>query len=323
MHFIESMQRILKAAWRHTSRRADAAAQVLQRIGVLRWINNRLSSIGIDISPVAALHEDRETQAYLTGILQPIPGVNTFFTQPENAEQYAFNSAYQNALVDLNHPALPVGHLGHASRLYPRRGGTFVRKGITAVSIGVLPLACKENLSGSPVLAIFSTFDPAVAAQPGGVVAAAPVAEPEIARESAHLRFIVDFWFSYDATGLTPETPNAISRRRLKVSELNLSPDSDSDADQPLNVIDLAAGRWVAVQPSITASGDTTRENVAAYVFQRVKASAKRQILDIGELCQPLWVLPFLRNVDGAKEFFDSKESKWSADQWLVCKKLY
>jgi hypothetical protein len=54
MHFIESMQRILKAAWRHTSRRADAAAQVLQRIGVLRWIvHSRLSSIGIDVSPVS------------------------------------------------------------------------------------------------------------------------------------------------------------------------------------------------------------------------------------------------------------------------------
>ncbi len=75
--------------------------------------------------------------------------------------------------------------MGHASRLYPRRGGTFVRKGISAASIGVLPLDCNENPTGAPILAIFSTFDPAVqlevAAQPGGVVAA-PIAEPEIAR---------------------------------------------------------------------------------------------------------------------------------------------
>jgi hypothetical protein len=171
----------------------------------------------------------------------------------------------------------------------------------------MLPLDCNENPTGAPILAIFSAFDPAVAAQPGGVVAA-PIAEPEIARESSSLRFIVDFWFSYDATasGLTPEAPNAMPKRRLKVSELNQSPASDSDSDQPpLKVIDLAAGRWVVVQPSITASGDATREGVAAYVFQRVKALAKREILDIGELCQPLWVLPFLRNVDGATRWYN------------------
>ena len=90
-------------------------------------------------------------------------------------------------------------------------------------------------------------------------------------------------------------------------------------------MIDIAVGRDLELQPSITASGNADRERVAAYVFQRVaaKASAKRKVLEVSQLCQPLWAIPFLLNVSSAREFFGENESKWAARQWLVVKKLY
>ena len=61
-----------------------------------------------------------------------------------------------------------------------------------------------------------------------------------------------------------------------------------------MTVIDLAVGRWLVVQPTITASGDSDRESSASYVFQLVKPSAKTLIMDVAELCQPLWAIPYL-----------------------------
>ena len=277
MHFIEAMQRMLKAAWRFTSKRADVGLQVMQRISVLRWIHSRLRpSTGTEVDAVGALHDDKVTQAYLTGTLIPKAGVNTTFSEPENGLQQSWNGSLSKALRDLNHPDIPLGHAWHADRAYPRRAGTFVRSGIAAVSVAALPVGCSENCMGNPVNAIFSVFEGAAAA-PGAV---APV------RESSMLRFIVDFWISYNITGLTAVDQNP-PPDRLSARQLNKD-------DEDVTVIDLAVGRWLVVQPTITASGDSHRESAASYVFQRVKPSAKTVIMDVAELCQPLWAIPYL-----------------------------
>jgi hypothetical protein len=66
------------------------------------------------------------------------------------------------------------------------------------------------------------------------------------------MRFLVDYWVSYNATGLTAADANASSARRLTQRELNRCETSDGS---PLTVIDLAVGRWLVVQPTVTASG--------------------------------------------------------------------
>jgi hypothetical protein len=73
------------------------------------------------------------------------------------------------------------------------------------------------------------------------------------------------------------------------------------------------------VEPAATSA---PRECAAA-VFQRVKPFAKRVIVDVAQLCQPLWAFPWLNDYDTAKEFFRGKVNKWDADQWLVCDQLF
>lgn len=311
MHHVEAMQRILKNAWRFTSRRVDAGRQVLQRIGVLRWIHSRLRpSMGNDVDTIGALCDDRVTQAYLTGSLKSQPGVNAAFTEPDEPDQRAWNASLRVALRDLAHPAVPPGHVWHPGRAYPRRGGTFVRTGVTAVSVATLPAGCCENATGSPNSAIFSLFE-----EDEG--AASPVgADMAPVRESETERFIVDFWISYDVTGLSAENPNNPPARQLSEKELNADHDD-------VKVIDIAVGRMLVEQPSITMTGNAVREEAASYVFQRMKPTAKLAILEVSQLCRPLWAIPFLGDVEAARTFFDENESKWCAKQWLVVKKLY
>ena len=326
MHFIEAMQRLLKSSWKHTSRRMDAAAQVMQRICVIRWIHNTLRpSTGDTVDPVAALQADRPTQAYLTGTLRAIPGINTLYSEP-GVDQLAWNSSLNLALRTLAHPSIPAAHNVHADRMYPRRAGTFVREGLVAASIAAIPAGCEESKRG-PLNAIFSGYDPVAnpGPAPGGVAAgaaaaAAPDASDDAVCESDKRYFFVDFWISYDVTGLSAATPNAPPPgRRLRPSDLNASPEEGG-----LMVIDLAVGRWLTVQKSL-AGGDADRETAASYVFRRValKASTRRSMVDLGELCQPLWAMPVLGSVGDAKAYFDAHDSKWSAGQWLVTTKLY
>ena len=129
MHFIEAMQRILKAAWKRTSRRLDASAQVMRRISVLRWIHSRLRpSLDIGLGAVAALLPDKPTQAHLTGVLSVRPGVNSPYMQPNDDVATAWNVALDKALQDLRHSLIPEQHIIQSSRVYPRRAGTFVRQ---------------------------------------------------------------------------------------------------------------------------------------------------------------------------------------------------
>ena len=145
----------------------------------------------------------------------------------------------------------------------------------------------------------------------GGVAAGAAQAKaPNV--QSSKKRFIVDWWFSYDITGLSAGS-NAAPTKRLTLKDQN----------NPDIAVDLVVGRRLVLQPTITASGVESRETAADYVFQRVKPAPKLYILDLADLCQPLWAIPFLHNVATAKAFFAADDSKWSADQWLVVKKLY
>ena len=45
--------------------------------------------------------------------------------------------------------------------------------------------------------------------------------------------------------------------------------------------------------------------------------------VDLGQLCQPLWTFPYLRDFEGAKGFLKRQASKWDADQWLVCSQIF
>ena len=87
--------------------------------------------------------------------------------------------------------------------------------------------------------------------------------------------------------------------------------------------VDLALGRRMIVQPTVTLTGCARHEEAASYLFQRVKACEHCEFVDIGDLCQPLWTFPVLENVAVATAFFGSESSLWDAKQWLVCHKLY
>ena len=136
-----------------------------------------------------------------------------------------------------------------------------------------------------------------------------------ITRESEKHRFLVDEFFSYDVRGLSDMTPNDLPpQQRLSSKEQN------SNA-----CIDLALRRWLAVQQNLTASGVSQREAAGA-ILQRVKVAGvgRPEILDLAELCQPLWVHPWLGNMENAKAFFrNNNSSKWDDEQWTVCKSLY
>ena len=88
--------------------------------------------------------------------------------------------------------------------------------------------------------------------------------------------------------------------------------------------VDLALGRYLAVQATVTTAGAASvREEWAKKVFQRVKPKAALVALDMGFLCQPLFAFPVLGNVQDAKAFFRAQLSKWDAEQWLVLSKLF
>ena len=90
-------------------------------------------------------------------------------------------------------------------------------------------------------------------------------------------------------------------------------------------MIDLAVGRWLSKQSTV-ANGNADRENAAKHAaFERVKPApgSKCVIVDLADLCQPLWAMPVLGPVAIAREFFCTNTSKWSANQWLVCAMLY
>ena len=111
----------------------------------------------------------------------------------------------------------------------------------------------------------------------------------------------------------TRTNPNA-QPSVLTQAELNKKADT---------VIDLAVGYWLTINPNVS-TGDANRE-VARYVLKRVSvgAAARLAILDLGELCQPLWAFPVVGKVADATTFFHTKETKWSAREWLVCNELY
>jgi hypothetical protein len=100
-HFIEALQKILKAAWRRTNG-VQPSKQVMKRIELGRYISGvLLPSIGLADTPIAALREDRATGAYLTGITNRIQGSNTLFTQSIlSKEQIAFNRSLKTAMTD-------------------------------------------------------------------------------------------------------------------------------------------------------------------------------------------------------------------------------
>ena len=155
---------------------------------------------------------------------------------------------------------------------------------------------------------------PASGRRSGGGLQQLPLLPPPKAVESKKEFFLVDGWFSYDTRGLSAATPNASPPlKRLTASELN------GEA-----CIDLCFGHWLSVRASVTGSGIAERD-YAEDVLKRVRLKdGKLAVLDIGALCQPLWAFPWLRDYDTAREFFSRPSyTKWDAEQWLVCPRLY
>jgi len=306
MHFIEALQRILKAAWRRTNG-VEPSLQVMERIDLGRYVCGvLLPSIGMESDRIAALEEDRPTEAYLLGSLDPIPGVNTLYDDVAlSNERAAWNRslvlALKQYIAEWAPDCLPKGHILVAGRIIPR-GRLFVsRKGICAVRVPVLPRQFTDD--GGAERAIFSMFSAE------GV-------------ESRDARFLVDFFISYDIRGLSAESPNA---------PVPAKPLSSSERNDIAFAVDFAVGRRLEVQQSVAAASlsgaagvaNSKRREFADAVFQRVKPTgAACVIVDVGQLCQPLWAFPWLRDVVGAKAFFRTKTNKWDADQWLVASKL-
>jgi hypothetical protein len=264
--------------------------QILRRLSGLRYIHCvLLPELGLADGPVAALLEDRPTQAFLRGSVVAVPGVNTVYRAPTTAEQVAWNTRVRSSLRATG--LVPAGHLLDQDRVYPRGSGFFSREGIAAVGVSVVPFACSDT--GESQHAIFSKFE------------AADV-------ESRTERFFVDAWFSYDITGLTVDDPNAPVGRRLTVTEQN-------DAKY---AVDLALGRVANVVADPVAPGHDCE--YARMIFQRVALAAQPTILEIGFLCQPLLAYPFLGDVARAKAFFRRHNAdKWDATRWLVASKLF
>ena len=323
-HSIEAPQRILKAAWRRTSRVAPAE-QILRRIAVLRYIYGvLLPSFGVDSEPVAALLADRQTQAFLSGSVDPVPGITSPFPAPADPAQTLANTRLRTALRDARvvYPdpeddgddpellELPQAHIYDGLRAYTRRFGFFSREGICAVSVPAFPHGARDD--DDAMHAIFSMYEPdPVAAAPGGVIAAAGHAAAAPVVESSTTFFLVEGRVSYDVTGLSAATPNVPPvGPRLTPAEQNSS-----------RAVDLAIGRRAIVQPTVSAPA--LGRSAAERVFKRVKLAAKREFVDVGDLCQPCYSFPYLGSVDTAKRFFKSEGSKWDAEQWLVCPKLY
>jgi hypothetical protein len=303
-HCVEALQRIIKAAWRRTSK-VNPAEQVLRRIAVLRYIKAvLLPAFGVVADPVSALVPDRDTQAYLTGSVNGVAGITALFDNPTPGEEAVANARLRAALRDTG--LVPVQHSIAPSRMYWRRSALMSRKGICAVSVPAFPTGARDD---EAVHAMFSLFaDDAGGGAAGGAAAGAPVPV-----ESRTEFFFVEGWLSYDTSGLSDAVPNApISGERLSLAEQSSE-----------RCVDLAVGRRGSVVPYL-AESQLARDRIAAKkVFQRVKLSPKREIVDIANLCQPLLVYPYLGSVAEAKTYFRHSTSKWDVEQWLVCPKLY
>jgi len=117
---------------------------------------------------------------------------------------------------------------------------------------------------------------------------------------------------SYDIRGLSDPTPNAPAPEdalsTVQVNDIKFA-------------IDLAVGRRLEVMPTVAAGPAATSamRECAAAILQRVKPSQKHVIVDVAQLCQPLWAFPWLNSFAEAQDFFKHKVNKWDADQWLVC----
>jgi hypothetical protein len=335
-HAIEALQRILKAAWRFTNK-VNPSEQVLRRIMCLRYIvGTLLPAYGVYPDPVAALAEDKQTQAFLTGNVDAVVGITSLFanaaSEPARNADKSLKKALKDAEIvwvdnDGEQHELPRSHVFTNRRVYCRRAGFFSREGVCAVSVPAYPLGAAES---EQFCAIFSMYEaaPAPAAAAAGVaaagvaaaaagVAAAAVPDPPPV-ESSTDRFFVQGWMSYDISGLTGDDANAVVGKRLTVSEQNSS-----------RCVDLAVGRRAVVLPSVCPTS-LARNSVAERVFQRVKLSQRLEIVDIGRLCQPLLSYPYLGDVANARKFYHkSPSSKWdhaaepANSVWLVCPKLY
>ena len=118
-------------------------------------------------------------------------------------------------------------------------------------------------------------------------------------------------------------TPCTTAARTSPAAGLRRSPSELNDL--PF-AVDLAFGRRLEVQQAAAApSGpeDAFRREFAREVFQRVKPAAASCVVDVAQLCQPLWACPRMRDVAGAKFEFCTQTNKWDAVQWLVASKLY
>jgi hypothetical protein len=317
MHFIESMQRVLKAAWRFTNK-VNPSAQVMRRLALLKYVSYHIfPDIGLCDDVIAALQEDRGTEANLRGAATAAAGANTLFQHPAIGAETDWNRALTKAMtafIQRERPDdLPRHHRLDVKRMLARASGFFSRRGVCAVSVPVCPRqsadADERERQHKPEHehAIFSVFEPAPHAP--GAAADAPDPPPI---ESETKRFMVDFWLSYDFRDLSEAAPNAPAPAlRLKTAEWN-------DA---ANAVDLAVGHHMDVLPGLGSDAADTAE--ADVVFQRVKPKPTLSIVDIGHLCKPLWTFPYLGSTDAAKQFFRTASSKWDADTYLVCSKLF
>jgi hypothetical protein len=310
MYFIEPMQRLVKAAHGRSSK-FNPDGQILRRLTVLGHVRKWLTPLLGDAHD-RRRKRDEPIQAFLRGTLKSVPGVNTVYEAPVNAEQLAWNTAIQQAVI--NSGVVPKGHIVTHDRIFVRREGTFIREGLCDTTVRATPRI--PQMCDATERAIFSLYDagvgPEAVAPAGGGVAADPVVvQPNV--ESTEDRFIVDWWISYDIRGLSPESPNAgHGLPKLTTAQVN-------DAAY---AVDLAVGHNLQTMPTVT-NRSGLREQYAKVIFKRVKQQKKLVVRDIGYLCQPLWSFPVLGTVTDAQQFFRAQSSKWDATQWLILPKLY
>jgi hypothetical protein len=243
-----------------------------------------------------------------------MPGVNTLYAGADadlSSQQRDWNRRHRKAMTqfiaECTPEGIPDGHSLTESRIVPRARGMFSRKGLCAVRVLVQPKQFSDD--GCAERAIFSMFE--LAAGPAGA-AGAVAAQPKLV-ESQSERFLVDYYISYDIRGLSAAQPNApVPVIKLKTSELN-------DA---AFAIDIAVGRRLQLQPGVAAGGTAARE-IAEAAFQRVKPLDACVFVDLGQLCQPLWTFPYLRDYARSRDFLKQQANKWDADQWLVCSQMF
>ena len=324
MYFIEPLQRLVKAAYRHSSK-FNPDSQILRRLAVLghvkKWIVSLLGGPGD-----RRRKRDEPIQAYLRGTLPAVPGVNTVYDAPRNQAEASWNGDLERAIRRSG--AVPPTHKVTRRRIYVRREATIIREGLCDVTVRATPQHVDISSADGAERAVFSLFEPRAdpqaqavvggGAAPGGVAAPAvvePAEDEQPDHESATERVIVDWWISYDIRGLSPEQPNPQQvLPMLSTAQMN-------DAEY---AVDIAIGRKLRLKPTVTSSGaNSLREKWAKKVFQRVKPQGALIALDVGFLCQPLWAFPVLGDVAGAKAFFRGLSSKWDADEWLILPKLY